>query len=180
MAQDLDHTAKNRTLSTLGARLKNCLDGDPTTASTINDRILALAGDPELRSAAQAALPTLTDEAKPADPMLKVRIMEPYQEPYNRTPRTKDQWKAFWLVYVEALEGISAPALKAALAEAVKQPTREFFPAPGPLLALCEKHQDTIARRRRIIQAALAIPAGSDDPDAAKSAYSATFAETQP
>lgn len=177
MAKELTAADTNRMLATLSTRLRNSLDGDQTTTSRVSDRILALAADPALLAEAKGAVADLKALAAPADGQTLVNIMTPYQEPYNRVPREKQQWKMFWLVYVEALEGVSAGALKEALKAYVRLPTSRFFPEPGPLLALCEAQQDLQNRRWRMIEAALALPAGADDPDAAKTAYTATYSE---
>lgn len=158
-------------------RLKNYLAPDGMI-TTLSEAVLTVAGDPDLKAEAEAALPMLREQARQADPDVMVRIMTPYQEPFNRTSRDKEQWKAFWLVYIEALEGVSPGALKAGLAAYMKLPSSNFFPAPGPLLALCQKEQEAVARRWRIAQAALRLQPGSFHQTGATDAYAATFGES--
>ncbi len=177
MAQEIVHIDKNRTLRTLTPRLRSFLEIEETTM-TVSDAVLGLASDGDLRTEAEAALPMLKEAAAPAGAQSMVDVMFPYQEPFNRTPRDRNQWKMFWSVYVEALEGVSVGALKAALAAFVKLPNSQFFPAPGPLLALCEREQMLIDRRWRLIQAALSLQPGTGDEDEAVSAYSATYRST--
>lgn len=84
----------------------SCLAPDGTN-TTLSDAILEIASVPELRAEAEASLALLKAQARQADAQEMVKLMQAYQEPFNKVPRDKEQWKAFWLVYIEALEGIS-------------------------------------------------------------------------
>lgn len=61
---------------------------------------------------------------------------------------------AFWSVYVEALSGLPAQALRCAVADYAAGGEAQFFPKPGPLKALALKHAEPL--RRAALEAARA------------------------
>jgi len=54
----------------------------------------------------------------------------------------------FWRFYTDALGDQPLESLKAGVDEYVRHGDSEFFPKPGPLKAICEKHAMPLAKAK--------------------------------
>lgn len=66
--------------------------------------------------------------------------LAPLRSIYGIGQKSQAEWGAFWKIYAAQVETYPREAVVAAVSEYVGLPTSEFFPKPGPLKALCEKH----------------------------------------
>lgn len=78
--------------------------------------------------------------AKPCGDKAVVALLAPMVAVYGVADRSKAEWAAFWRLYIAALADLPLSALRTGVDDYVAQPDSEFFPKPGPLKALCEKH----------------------------------------
>jgi hypothetical protein len=100
----------------------------------------ALSRDPLVLAEIQAALPALEAAAAPCGPKAVVALLTPLVSLYGVPDKSSGEWRAFWGYYVEALSDLPMKALKAGIADYVAKADSEFFPKPGPLKALCDRH----------------------------------------
>lgn len=96
------------------------------------------------RGAVEAALPALEAHAAPCGPQAVIAALVPLVTLYGVPDKSEKEWAAFWRFYTEALGNLPLEALKAGVAEYVRASSSEFFPKPGPLLALCNAHAGPI------------------------------------
>ena len=66
--------------------------------------------------------------------------MAPLLTLYGVADKTEGEAGAFWGFYLDTLGSLPLEALRAGVAEYVADQKSEFFPKPGPLLAICERH----------------------------------------
>lgn len=69
-----------------------------------------------------------------------VEHLAPLVTLFGVADRSEGEWTAFWKFYLDALSDLPREALAAGIAEYVAQPDSQFFPRPGPLKAICDKH----------------------------------------
>jgi len=139
--------------------------------------IAEIAADPRLRSEALAILPKLMLRAAPSGDERVRRALQPLILVYGASEATKAP--AFWQAYYAALSGLPAEALARGIADYTAAPDSEFFPKPGPLRALCEKHAEPIFKSASRAKRALDIPQGKRTPptDEEKAAVAKLLAE---
>lgn len=90
----------------------------------------------ELRSACVA----LKRHVEPCGPKAVVAALGPLLSLYGVADKSENEAKAFWGFYIDALQDLPVEALRAGVAEYVADGKSEFFPRPGPLKAICERH----------------------------------------
>lgn len=117
-----------------------------------------LAASPEARQELAVALPQLERHGEPCGAKAVIAQLAPLAALYGVSDKSEGEWKAFWRFYVDALSTLPLHALKDAVTEYVGDAKSEFFPKPGPLKAMAERHAapiwTAVSRARR----ALAIP----------------------
>ncbi len=118
--------------------------------------IAEIAGDPRLRSEALAILPKLLARASPCGDERVRRALQPLILVYGASEATKAP--AFWQVYYAALSGLPTEALALGVKDYLAAADSEFFPKPGPLRALCEKHAEPIFKAASRAKRAMEIP----------------------
>lgn len=59
---------------------------------------------------------------------------------YGVPEKSEAEARTFWGFYIDALGGLPREAVRAGIGEYVRDPKSEFFPKPGPLKAICERH----------------------------------------
>lgn len=136
-----------------------------------------IASDPRLRSEALALLPALMLRATPAGEERVLRALRPLVLVYGASEATKAP--AFWQAYYGALSGLPVEALARGIADYTSAADSEFFPKPGPLRALCEKHAAPIFKAAHRAKRALEVPKAQREPpsEAEKAAVAALLAE---
>lgn len=106
------------------------------------------------RSDVAAALPALEALAAPCGSKAVVATLVPLVTLYGVSDKSEAEWKVFWGFYIKAMEELPLDALRAGVTDYTKAADSEFFPKPGPLLALCEKHaapvRTALSRARRV------------------------------
>lgn len=103
-----------------------------------------IVNDPELHREAQYAAKNLALLATPCGGRAVRHALQRLILVYGAAEAARAP--AFWEAYVNALRGLPDDALQAAIDEYVALPTSEFFPKPGPLKALGDKHAEAIRR----------------------------------
>lgn len=88
---------------------------------------------------AQAAR-KLARHIEPCGQRAVIAVLAPLLSLYGVPNKSEAEAKTFWGFYIDALGSLPAEALKAGVAEYVADPKSEFFPKPGPLKAICERH----------------------------------------
>lgn len=104
------------------------------------ERIDVLRRDQEVAKAVEAALPRLLDFGRPAGRKDVIAALVKMVPLYGVADRSQAEWATFWDLYAEVLVGLPIRALEAGCAEYRAAPDSEWFPKPGPLKALCERH----------------------------------------
>lgn len=115
-----------------------------------------IAADPRLRSEALAILPALMLRASPSGDERVMRALRPLVLVYGASEATKAP--AFWQAYYAALSGLPVEALARGITDYTSAPDSEFFPKPGPLRALCDKHAEPIFKAASRARRALEVP----------------------
>jgi hypothetical protein len=122
------------------------------------DAALDLAEDPD--SLAELALVSdrLQQHVEPCGPHWVVSVLGPLMTLYGVSEKSEGEAKAFWGFYIDALGELPKQAVKGGVGEYVADAKSEFFPKPGPLKALCERHAIPIrmaaSRARKALQLA--------------------------
>lgn len=123
--------------------------------------IEVISKSPILRDEARAVIPQLRAAAlAPATPeQIKATISTRFAL-FPQPQRNDAEWSAWWADYVDALSGMSAPAIEAGMAAWVKHPDAEFMCKPGKLLELAKTAPSTNkwVRAHRIAVAATIEP----------------------
>lgn len=114
-----------------------------------------------LKAEALAALPMIRAEAlKPATvDQIKATISQRFAL-FPQPQRNPAEWAAWWADYIDALDGLTAPAVEAGMAAWVKNPDAEFMCKPGKLreLALTTPNHNRWARAHKLAVAATVEP----------------------
>jgi hypothetical protein len=135
----------------LWARLTNAGD-------TWAEASRAIAEDPQSLGELTHVVDRLLVHAEPCGAEAVGKALAPLLTLYGVQSKNPSEWKAFWGFYVDALGDLPAEALKAGVADYVADPKSEFFPKPGPLKAMCERHAIPIrmaaSRARKALQIA--------------------------
>lgn len=77
---------------------------------------------------------------EPCGPAVVLEVLAPLLALYGVGRKSDAEAEAFWGFYLDALGGLPAEALRNGVAEYVADGKSEFFPRPGPLKAICERH----------------------------------------
>lgn len=122
-----------------------------------------------LKDEARAIIPALRAEAlKPAtEDQVKAIIGQRFAL-FPQPQRNKEEWAAWWADYIDALAGLTAPAIEAGMAAWVKSVDAEWLCKPGKLreLATTTPNTNKWARAHRIAMAATAGPIkAADEPE---------------
>lgn len=99
-----------------------------------------LADDPEARGELARVAGQLQRHAEPCGPKVVAATLGPLLTLYGVADKTEAESKTFWRFYIDALGSLPAEAVRAGVAEYVQDARSEFFPKPGPLKAICERH----------------------------------------
>lgn len=95
---------------------------------------------PRFRGELIAAAERLERHAEPCGAKVVMALLVPLVTLYGISDRSQEEWATFWNFYAKALEALPTEAVQAGVAEYVADPKSEFFPKPGPLKAICERH----------------------------------------
>lgn len=104
------------------------------------DAVADLASDPAARRELVAVNTSLQRHVEPCGAKLVVATLGPLLSLYGVADKSENEAKAFWGFYIDALSDLPVEALRAGVAEYVADGKSEFFPRPGPLKAICERH----------------------------------------
>lgn len=77
---------------------------------------------------------------EPCGPALVIDTLAPLLALYGVPRKSPAEADAFWGFYLDTLGSLPPEALRAGVAEYVADSKSEFFPKPGPLKAICERH----------------------------------------
>lgn len=132
-----------------------------------------IAASPLLRQEAQAAIPALKAAAMAPATVDQIKAIISQRFALFPQPQRNDlEWAAWWADYIDALAGLSAPAVEAGMAAWVRSPDAEWMCKPGKLreLAMGTPNNNRWARAHRIAVAATIEPIRDMDPDTPKTA----------
>ena len=132
-----------------------------------------IAASPLLRQEAQAAIPALRAAAMAPATVEQIKATISQRFALFPQPQRNDlEWAAWWADYIDALSGLSAPAVEAGMAAWVKSPDAEWMCKPGKLreLAMGTPNSNKWARAHRIAVAATIEPIRDMEPDTPKAA----------
>ena len=122
------------------------------------DACRQLADDPDSRSELMMVAGALQRQVEPCGPAMVVETLAPLLALYGVGKKSESEAEAFWGFYMDALSGVPAEALRSAVAEYVADAKSEWFPKPGPLRALCDRHAIKIrmaaSRARKAVELA--------------------------
>jgi hypothetical protein len=104
------------------------------------DAIRDLAEDPAARMELVVVNARLQRHVEPCGGKFVAQTLAPLLALYGVPKKSEAEARTFWGFYIEALEGLPREAVAAGVAEYVRDPKSEFFPKPGPLRAICERH----------------------------------------
>jgi len=105
--------------------------------------IAEIVADPELHAEARAIAPRLMARAASAGPATVRRVLAPLVLVYGVGEAAKAP--QFWQAY-DVLADLPEEALRKGVDDYLAQPDSQFFPKPGPLRALCDRHAEPIRR----------------------------------
>ena len=95
---------------------------------------------------------------EPAGAQAVVEALAPMLALYGIPRKSEGEAEAFWGFYIDTLGALPAEALRAGVAEYVGDPKSEFFPKPGPLKAICDRHAIKVrmaaSRSRKVLEIA--------------------------
>jgi hypothetical protein len=152
-ARRLAKTASAECSGELWRRLTNA---NQSWADAVSD----LSSDPDLAAKLPALAEQLSRHVEPCGPHRVVEALGPLLTLYGVADKTEGEAKAFWGFYIDALGDLPAEALRAGVAEYVADGRSEFFPKPGPLKAICDRHAMPLRmaanRARRALEHAMA------------------------
>lgn len=104
------------------------------------ERIEAMQRDQQIVAEVRSALPKIQAFGRAATPKEAIAILARMVPLYGVSDRSQAEWSTFWGFYLETLGAVPVRALKAACSEYVAAPDSQFFPKPGPLKAICDRH----------------------------------------
>lgn len=104
------------------------------------EAIERLSGDERIRGELQIVAPLLAKHAEPCGPRTIIAALTPMVTLYGVSDKSQAEWSVFWGFYITALGDLPAEAVQRGVDEYVADAKSEFFPKPGPLKAICEKH----------------------------------------
>lgn len=115
-----------------------------------------IVADPQLHAEAKALAPRLAARASGAGPAGVRAALAPLVLVYGVGEAAKQP--AFWDAY-DVLAGLPHEALDAGVKDYLAAPDSQFFPKPGPLKAMCDKHAEPIFKAAYRISRAASIEA---------------------
>lgn len=148
-AQPLAKTASDECSGALWRRLTNA---NQTWAEAVRD----LADDPSIRGELVVAARQLAKHIEPCGPSRVVQVLGPLLTLYGVADKSEQEAKSFWGFYIDALGDLPHEALRAGVAEYVADGKSEFFPKPGPLKSICDRHAWPLRMAANRAQKALA------------------------
>jgi hypothetical protein len=107
---------------------------------TWSDAIRDLAEDPTISGELTVVAKQLARHVEPCGGKWVISLLAPLLTLYGVSDKTEAEAAAFWGFYIDALGGLPREAVKRGVADYVAAGNSEFFPKPGPLKALCERH----------------------------------------
>lgn len=112
------------------------------TSETLNFQgaVELIVASPETHGELTQVVAALERRAEPCGVEFMIGQLAPLRSIYGIGQKSPAEWGAFWKIYAAQIEGYPREALVAAVGEYVGLGSSEFFPRPGPLKALCEKH----------------------------------------
>jgi len=123
------------------------------------DACVELAQSPSAVAELRQRGEVIVKHAEPAGPKSVVAALAPLVALYGAQDKSEAEWTAFWGFYVDALGDLPEEALRAGVAEYVCNAKSEFFPKPGPLKAICDRHAIPIRMAASRARKALEIAA---------------------
>ena len=132
-ARPLAKTASAEVSPALWRRLTSA---NLTWAEAVRD----LAADPEIRGELVIASDRLQRHIEPCGATWIAQILGPLLTLYGVADKSEAENRTFWGFYIDALGDLPRESVKAGVAEYVADSRSEFFPKPGPLKAICERH----------------------------------------
>lgn len=99
-----------------------------------------ITAQPGLHAEAKALVAELEAHVAPAGPDAVRRVLTGLFVIYPQPKRDAAEWAAWWNTYMEDLEGFPMFALEQAARDYRRDPASEWFPKPGALVALCNRH----------------------------------------
>lgn len=115
-----------------------------------------LAADPGARAELMVVAGQIARHVEPCGAKAVIGTLAPLVSLYGVQDKTEAEWSSFWGFYVEALGNLPAEAIRAGAAEYVADAKSEWFPKPGPLKAICERHAIPLRMAANRAQKALA------------------------
>jgi len=104
------------------------------------EAVADLAADPEACRELAVISGQLARHAEPSGPHHVVQILGPLMTLYGVADKSEGEAKAFWGFYIDALGDLPVEALRRGVGEYVADGKSEFFPKPGPLKTICDRH----------------------------------------
>lgn len=104
------------------------------------EAVQELAEDPAARAGLVAVSDKLQRHIEPCGAKAIITTLAPLATLYGVGDKTDAEWRTFWGFYADALGSLPAEAVRAGVSEYVADSKSEFFPRPGPLKAICERH----------------------------------------
>ncbi len=120
------------------------------------DAIRDLAEDREIRGELVIAAQRLAKHVEPCGAAWIAQTLGPLLTLYGVADKSEAENRTFWGFYIDALGGLPREAVKAGVAEYVSDAKSEFFPKPGPLKTICERHAVPLRMAANRAQRALA------------------------
>src|ERR1700756_2134140 len=129
------------------------------TDASVNwtDACKMLATDPTARAELMLIEADLYRTVEPCGPALVIETLAPLLALYGVPRKSDSEAEAFWGFYMDALCSLPPEALRLGVAEYVADGKSEFFPRPGPLKAICERHAIPLRMAANRAQKALAL-----------------------
>lgn len=121
-----------------------------------NTEIAAIAADPEMKAEARRLCQPLAELAASAGEAAVREALKPLVLVYGVGEAARSP--AFWQAY-KVLSGLPVDALRRGIEEYLGLADSQFFPKPGPLKALCDKHAEPIYRACYRASKAASLPA---------------------
>lgn len=115
-----------------------------------------IAADPALKAEAKAFCQALAELSAAAGESAVMRALQPLVLVYGVGEAAKSP--AFWDAY-KVLSGLPEEALQRGIEEYLSLSDSQFFPKPGPLKALCDKHAAPLYKAAYRASKAASLPA---------------------
>lgn len=147
----------NTTSSLMSPQLWGLLSGSlPAT-----EAVAAITSDASLRLEAKATADSVEELARPCGENAVAQALAPLVLVFGVSDAARSP--SFWRPY-RMLAELPLPALNAAVDAYTRQPDATFFPKPGPLKALGDRHAEPILKALSRVRLALKAPATSGPP----------------